>query len=212
MHPLHIILLLQCQSSSTEISVWQKIALPDGQLSTSEKLVQMPWEDSCVLCFWSLNLGHGSVKGGSLYPQSCWTSSRLVAGETEMSTGGYKSILPLCHRERSDGYSNGKWHSPLESQPQGRAFLVYIYIFTLIPVLLCSAGKAIPHFLKPDGKMGLVAAFSCRSSTKHLVCTCEFVLWLLALSPSFLLMDGKAEKQTFTMLLAYKGRPPGLNW
>lgn len=129
MHPLHLILLLQCQSSSTEISVWQKIALPDGQLSTSEKLVQMPWEDSCVLCFWSLNLGHGSVKGGSLYPQSCWTSSRLVAGETEMSTGGYKSILPLCHRERSDGYSNGRWHSPLESQPQGRAFLVYIYIY-----------------------------------------------------------------------------------
>lgn len=68
-------------------------------------------------------------------------------------------------------------------------------IFTLIPVLLCSAGKAIPHFLKPDGKMGFVAAFSCRSSTKQLVCTCEFVLWLLVLSPSFLLRDRRQKSK-----------------
>lgn len=41
-----------------------------------------------------------------------------------------------------------------------------------------------------------------------MVCTCEFVLLLLDLSPSFLLVDGKSEKRMFTMLLVHRERPP----
>lgn len=67
------------------------ITLPDGQLSTHEKSApQMPAEDSYMLCLWSLSLGHGIVTGGSLYPQSCQTSNRLAAAETETSMVGFK--------------------------------------------------------------------------------------------------------------------------
>lgn len=42
----------------------------------------------------------------------------------------------------------------------------------------------------------------------QLVHACEFILLSLALSPHFLLVDGRAEKQMFIVQLVYRGRPP----